>query len=535
MSDAIVRHSPARLKVFIPLGLGVLAATCVMLAIGPWPVGVFQDDGVYVVLAKALATGEGYRFIQMPGAPNATHYPPGYPLLLALLWKLSPSFPANVTLFKFANAVLVGVTAVLSWRLATGRAGLGSFGGGLAAGLFTACTPIVLLSVMVLSEPMFMAALVPTILLAERAGESERWQDAVLAGVAVGLLSLIRTLGILVVPALVLVMLARKRWRLAALVAAAAVTVMLPWQLWVSAHTSEVPPIFLGKYGSYVGWLTDAVRTEGPAWVARVARKNLGQLAFETWTHTGTVLLPIGVRILATVLVATLAIAGFASAFRRVPVLALFLLAYLGIVIVWPFAPARFLWGVWPLIGLVLALGAQRLAPSARGARPLRKASASTLREASARPLALAPVAATTLLVLGYLRFNYQAQREGWWTQVQGSVAMRARPMAEWVNRNTSPDAVLATDDDLLIYLYTGRRTIPNAAFTAQEHLDKQTEAFAAAQLRTILDTYEVDYVLAGTEYANLAVRRLSSTNPPQLQMVREVGQGAVFVPVRTP
>ena len=88
MSDAMARLSPSRLQALIPLALGVFAASCVMLAIGPWPVGVFQDDGIYAVLAKSLATGEGYRFIQMPGAPNATHYPPGYPLLLALLWKL---------------------------------------------------------------------------------------------------------------------------------------------------------------------------------------------------------------------------------------------------------------------------------------------------------------------------------------------------------------------------------------------------------------------------------------------------------------
>ncbi|MBC7897587.1 MAG: hypothetical protein H7066_19360, partial [Cytophagaceae bacterium] len=73
VSSAEAAFGASRVRALIPLGLGVLAATCVMLAIGPWPVGVFQDDGIYVVLAKSLATGEGYRFLQMPGAPNATH------------------------------------------------------------------------------------------------------------------------------------------------------------------------------------------------------------------------------------------------------------------------------------------------------------------------------------------------------------------------------------------------------------------------------------------------------------------------------
>ena len=30
----------------------------------------------------------------------------------------------------------------------------------------------------------------------------------------------------------------------------------------VASHAGEVPAIFLGKYGSYAGWLTDAVRAE---------------------------------------------------------------------------------------------------------------------------------------------------------------------------------------------------------------------------------------------------------------------------------
>ena len=41
------------------------------------------------ILARALAEGDGYRFTQMPGAPRATHYPPGYPLFLAALWTIA--------------------------------------------------------------------------------------------------------------------------------------------------------------------------------------------------------------------------------------------------------------------------------------------------------------------------------------------------------------------------------------------------------------------------------------------------------------
>ena len=70
---------------------------------------------------------------------------------------------------------------------------------------------------------------------------------------------------------------------------------------------------------------------------------------------------------------------------------------------------------------------------------------------------------------------------------VQQSVADRARPLAEWVAANTDSTAVLATDDDVLMHLYTGRKAIPNSAFTPQEHLVEQSPAFAVQSLRTIL------------------------------------------------
>ena len=103
---------------WMPLILAVLASLFVVLSIEPFPVGVFQDDGIYYVLGKSLATGQGYRYLHLPDAPNATHYPPLYPLLLAGFWKLAPTFPANVTVFKFVNAALTALVAIGAWRFA---------------------------------------------------------------------------------------------------------------------------------------------------------------------------------------------------------------------------------------------------------------------------------------------------------------------------------------------------------------------------------------------------------------------------------
>ncbi|MBL8981393.1 MAG: hypothetical protein JNL26_04375, partial [Gemmatimonadetes bacterium] len=287
---------------------------------------------------------------------------------------------------------------------------------------------------------------------------------------------------------------------------------------WVAAHAGEVPAIFTGKYGSYSGWLGDAVRSGGLAWVAEVVRFNAGRLAFESWTHTGTVLGPLWLRATATTALAVVLVAGLASAWTRTRVVALFSLAYLAVVLAWPFAPARFLWGIWPVIGMLCVLGVGALAGPRVEGRP-------TLRRVAVGALALA-------LVVGYARFNVQSTREGWWSQVQGSVADRARPLAEWVRTNTDTNAVLATDDDLLVHLYTGRRTVPNATFTPQEHLAPQTPEFATRALGEILATYRVDYVLAVSDYGLQAARGLSQGPQPSLRLVTTFPRGAVFEPL---
>lgn len=113
----------------MPFVLAALAIGVVVVSIEPFPVGVFQDDGIYTVLAKSLAEGQGYRYLHMPETPNATHYPPLYPLLLAAIRKIFPAFPANITIFKFVNAGLIGLTAVFTWMFARRFAGMGQWPG----------------------------------------------------------------------------------------------------------------------------------------------------------------------------------------------------------------------------------------------------------------------------------------------------------------------------------------------------------------------------------------------------------------------
>src|SRR5215471_9869567 len=111
------RSWPRVLQLRAPFIAGTIALIAGCVVVNRLPVGGFYDDAFYVVLAKSIATGHGYRNLNLPGIPFATHYPPGYPLFLALLWWIGPTFPGNVLLFKLANAAFLGVAAAFAYRL----------------------------------------------------------------------------------------------------------------------------------------------------------------------------------------------------------------------------------------------------------------------------------------------------------------------------------------------------------------------------------------------------------------------------------
>ena len=55
--------------------------------------GMVVDDAWYVMLARALADGRGYTLVNSPIEGILPGYPPGFPALLSLIFRLYPDFP----------------------------------------------------------------------------------------------------------------------------------------------------------------------------------------------------------------------------------------------------------------------------------------------------------------------------------------------------------------------------------------------------------------------------------------------------------
>lgn len=501
-------------------GAVVMAVTLAIgiAALPTWPVGVFQDDGIYTVLAKALASGEGYRYVHMPGAPHATHYPPGYPLFLAALWKLSPSFPRNVAVFTFANAALLAVAAGAAYAFGR-RVRLSTPAAATAAIATAAAVPTLIFGLFVMSEPMFLALLLLVLPFAERCATRGGWRDGLLVGLAGGALAMVRTHGMFVVPAVMILLVARRRFAAAACAAVGGAVFLLPWSFWVAAHGAEVPAVYLGKYGPYGTWLGNAIAANGSSFVVDVVMRNARAVYGILWTaFTGGPTAAVVLRAPAAALAALVLALGAWRLARRAPVTAWFLAAYMALVMIWPFEPTRFVWALLPLFGVMFALGAQRLVEL----RP---------RAAVARGLRQAALAACALLLMGYANYNRNGVRERWWDRVPRTVTTRAAPAVEWVLANTRVTDLIAIEDDVLLHLYTGRPTIPVVSFTAEEYLRDQSYAFATTQLDSIVSRYEPDYVVGTSSYGVIAARNLVSTNPGGLRVHALLRTAAVFAP----
>lgn len=510
-------------------GIGAALAAIVVLALAlraiePLPVGVMYDDGMYVILAKSLATGHGYRWLNIPGAPPATHFPPGYPAVLSLLWRVFPSFPANVLAFKVLNAVLLAVAAASLVMFAHRRLRFSPGAAAIVAVVGCAAIPTLVLSTLVMSETLFLAMLCVLLLFAARvtaepgAEPSRRWEPWVL-GVFVAALAMVRTHGIAFAAAVALALLMQRRWRALTTFSIAFVACIAPWQLWQSIHQDAVPVAMRGSYESYGGWLAHGFGAAGLTLAGRTLMRTSAELFANVVVMAGAGL-PLVARAIAAFGALALFGLGMARLRRLSIVMFLFVCVYLAIVLIWPFTPSRFVWGIWPLLTLVVALGVAGVWQW----RP------------SALSLQLARVGggiAVASVCCGYVTYTARGYRGHWWSSIPRQAGAVTRPLVRWTIQHTEPGAVVASNAEPLLYLYTGRRSVPVASLSIDEYFTPPTVASRANVLRSILEAYPVDAVaVLANDSVSAAARVLAQGPAPALVLRDSIPNGVIFAPL---
>ena len=515
-------RSPSRLVKLAPCIIAAIVMSVLWLVRYPFPVGIAQDDGMYMILAKALATGRGFRTINLPGAPAGVHFPPGYPLLLAALWKLAPNFPANTVIFALANIVLLGVAAaglfVLCRRL------------GLTAPYAATCTlagflmpPALWMGTALLSEPLWLALTIWCLVWIESAIQrprSIRWSTAIAIGLSAGLIALVRTQAAALVFGIVVVLAIRKEWKLVALTVLGALLALGPWQIWVARHAAGIPAAVAGKYGPYATWLLDGLRDRGPALILTAFVHNVASSA----DIVGAMFGPPGASWIGVILLAGPAVAGARRLARCAPVLFVMLLAHTAIIILLPWEPRRYIWTSWPFLTLWIGAGFVELAAmlaqrSARMSETGPSPGWRVARAAIAVDGTLLGIAAAALTGIMLWTGAYRA--------IAAGQARRIVPAVAWVQQHASREAVVASDDETAIYLYTGRLSVPASTFNAAAYgrnIDPSAGVFDA-----VIAHYHPELAVVSWNTTVDAAMRLSSGVHPVLRPVARIDLGVIF------
>ena len=458
-------------------GAGLVAAAVAAALMPRALVGVFYDDGIYVALARSLAEGHGYHLLYLPGAPAAVHYPPLYPAFLALLWRVWPSFPDNVVLFRAANALLLGAfTGGCAAYLARRRA-LPAPAAALLMVVGATAVPLLSVVTVLFAEPLFLVLALGAWWLADAAagpGGRRSLALAIGAGAVAGLAGLTRSIGVAVAGGVVLSLFLARRRREALASAAAALLFLVPWQVWSAVHRSGVPVVLAANYGRY----GDLLRQAGWRWVTPDllwdVLRPLGYLAFAAVRPVWHPLL--GVPALAVLITGGVALA------RRAPALGWSLALYMVVVLLWPYAPDRFLWAVLPLLVVALAMGGVAVW-RAGGER-------SDAWRWALRALAVAGIVPA---LVGFGRYQVTGFVRRWPTVTQRGISGTFERILPWVRSATPENAVLAGEDEALLWLYTGRRAVPSYLWRLE---GRHETGFGPDSLRAFLDRSDVSYVI---------------------------------------
>lgn len=428
-------------------------------------VGVFYDDGLYAGLAVALSHGQGYVHPHLPGTPAVVHYPPLYPLVLTPLFGALPVGAAAFAA-KLLNLFLAALSAgLIAWHaVRTNLLGDGAprWLGPALVGASALAIPVLAVQSVLFAEPLFGVLLATAVILAD---EAPAPVSAGLAGLAAALALLTRSIGVAAGVGVVLFLLVVRRgpWKRALVAASPVLLAGLGWGLWVLRHRGGIDPAMAINYGSYI----EPVKQAGLGIFGRAARdlpRPLGDLALG-WLPVPWLYYLFGAAAL------VVGIVGLARLLRR-SAIGFTLIFYLAILAVWPFSADRFLWAVLPWLALTWAAGVVALWSRRRLRVPL--------------------VVLVLVVGFGYAQLEVRGFAGRWWGTMAHRISANFTGLLPWV-ATLPPSAVLATDDEALVWLYARRTTVP---FYVYGYRGRELTQPTPAEHRAYLERQGVTHIL---------------------------------------
>jgi len=439
-------------------------------------VGMFVDDAWYVLLAKALATGQGYTLINSPSPGIVPLYPPAFPWLLSLGYQLAPQFPQNVWLFKSISiAAMLGV-GIVAYRYFVRDRKLPPF---LALGiaLVTVINPplVFFATTTVMAECVFMLTQLLAIAVIERcvrAGKRGRvWHFALLGAALASFAFLTRSIAFALIVAAFVYLLKERLLRAALIFAVGVVLFVGPWMFHVRMHAPtaeqrmEQGGLIVEDYMTHF-WRRQAGEAySGTASVRDISARILMNTVRILRSEVGVVFVAPLVEFIKdrswrggegfVFILSLLAIAGFVLvASEKVTLAEIVVPLSLMIIVAWPWLPQRFVLPLSPFIVFYILKGLQVVH---RLYRRLRQNSNARARWVIAGIVVWCAVAINTLSNGKDILSLHGAPAE---RPRRVRNFDEAEAMFKWIRETIPKEEVIATFNPALVHLYTGHKTI---------------------------------------------------------------------------
>jgi hypothetical protein len=489
------------------MGPGILALVVLMVGLWAQPsamAGVFGEDGYNLVLAKALAEGGGYHYVHLPGAPPGVNVPFLYPAALSLWWRLWPAFPANVALFQLFDATMLAAAAWIVARHAR-RLPLPVALSLPVIALGFVAHPMLTLVGARLSGPLFLALAAGAVVIAD--AETPSVPRAAAAAALAGLAGLTSPFGIPVSTGIVAVLGVRRRWRAALVAAAVAGAIVAPWMCWVAIHAGGGEAGLGPGYATYIGTMLDAARTSG----VRVVGPGILRVA-------SAVIVPPLPAILwwpaATLVVCAIGVGGI-LAWRKAPTLVAVLLICGIMASVSPPTAER---DTWILLPWLFALAA----------------TAAWWAWSRGRWWRIATVLVMLITALGFGRAEVASLAGRRFAESAEVISGPFPVLTRAIAAETDPSAIVAAENEALVYLYAGRRAVPNHVLALR---GRRYQTWPRDSMVALWCGQGVAYVAtagAGSPATPL-IAALSGGEEPALRARFQITRGAALYDFRCP
>ena len=435
----------------------LLHAGLCLLVWDPKDITYISDEGIYLMLGKSLATEGTYRFISWPEEPRHVKYPPIFPILLSLIWKVFPDFPQNVPWFRGMNIIFGSLSLWVLHTLLRKEHSLGRLER-ITILLLVAVHPVMLFySTSIHSEPFYL--LISGLILSYAiVASSQRLSEfpglGIWLGLLTGLLLYVRLAAVALAVAVLLYLLARKDHRNLILALLIQIVVVTPWLLWIGLNSTETTYRGFAFYSDYFRDWRQMVHDHG---MQNLLWTNCISLFFGI---PKTCFFPFQTDLWRiTQLTFWLGIPfhyflwrGFVQTWKGGVnrLFHLYTLSSLIVFLVWPYiAQERFLGTLLPFFYLFFFKGAasSRSRASLEGVVTPR------------RSLISLSVVVVTVISLGLHTLRY-----GYLTRSNVAVSEQRHAVHacfSWIKENIAAGDCLMADLDTLFYLHTGRKVVP--------------------------------------------------------------------------